>query len=221
MSLPTLTVHLRSVSGRRVKKLRAQGLIPANVFGKDVASVSLQVDSKTFSKVASQVGESTLFYLQVAGEKQPRPVFIHEITPHPVSGHLLHVSFHQVNLKEKVTAPVKVVLVGEAPAQKDGIGVLVQHLHEVDIEALPADMPDRLEADISGLAAVDSAVYVKDLKIGPKLTVQIDPETIVAKIESLAKEEVVAKPVVSPEVPAEGEKPPAEPQLEENKKEEK
>lgn len=192
MSQLTLPTQLRTELGRKVRVLRRQGLIPASVFGKDVSSVNLQIDSKKFSSLYKQAGESTLIYLDVPKEKAPRPVLISETTYHPVSGELLHVSFHQVNLKEKVTAPVALELVGEPPAEKDKLGILVQQLDEIEIEALPADMPEHIDVDVSVLVAVDQAIYVKDLKLDSKLSVKSDLTAIVAKIEPLAAEEKVA-----------------------------
>lgn len=189
MTQHNLAVQPRQVLGRKVKKLRSQGIVPANVFGKKIPSVNLQLSSKDFLKKYSEVGESTLVYLKVEGEKADRPVMVSQITRDPVTGQILHVSFHQVDLKEKVTAPVSVKLTGEAPAEKDKLGILVQQLDEIEIEALPADLPDHIDVDVTGLAEVNQAIYVKDLKLSSKLTLKTEPDAIVAKIEPLAKEE--------------------------------
>ncbi len=203
MTQHKLTVQTRQLTGRKVKKLRNQGLIPAHVFGKKIPSLSLQLSAKDFQKKYSEVGDSTLLYLNIEGEKSDRPAMVSQVTRHPVTGHLLHISFHQVDLKQKVTAPVSVKLTGVAPAEKEKLGILVQQLDEIEIEALPADLPDHIDVDVSGLAEVNQAVYVKDLKLDSKLSPQTDPEAIIAKIEPLAKEEV--KEVTTPvaEIPAE------------------
>ncbi len=200
-----LKVQSRKVSGRKVKQLRTQGLVPANVFGKQVKSVSIQVPAKDFEKIYTIVGESSLVYLEVEGENEPRPVLVREVSHHPVTGLTLHVDFNQVSLKEKVTAPVQIKLVGESPAEQSKLGILVQQLDEVELEALPTDMPENIEVNIGGLAAVDDTVYVKDLNIDrTKVSITSDPDQIVVKIEALAKEEVVEAPVA-----AEGEAAPA------------
>jgi len=189
MSKHTLQAQPRELSGRKVKQLRSQGFVPANVFGKKVESLQIQVDAKVFSKIYTEVGESTLIYLQVAGEKQERPVLVREIAIHPTTSQYLHVSFHQVDLKEKVTAPVKVVLEGEAPAEKEKLGILVQQLDQVEIEALPTEMPENITLDISGLSQVDDSITVADLRLSPNLSVQTDPDAVIVKIEALAAEE--------------------------------
>ncbi|KKU74320.1 MAG: 50S ribosomal protein L25, partial [Candidatus Amesbacteria bacterium GW2011_GWB1_47_26] len=187
-----LKAEPRKITGRKVKSLRSQGLIPANVFGKDVKSQSLQVKASDFSKLYKEVGESTLIYLD------DRPVMVHEVAVHPVTDKILHVDFHQVNLKEKTTAEVAIKLTGEAPAEKEKQGILVQQLHELEIEALPADMPESIEVSIASLAADGDAIYIKDISVSSKLTIKTDPESIVVKIEPLAKEEPKEEVPVTP-----------------------
>lgn len=198
MTKHTLQAKPRKIIGRKVKTLRASGIAPANIFGSDVKSVSIQVLAPEFSKLYKQVGESTLVYLQIEGEKEPRPVMVHEVHKNPVSGQIQHVDFHQVNLKEKVVANVPLVIVGESLAQKDGLGILVQPTSELEIEALPTEMPQNIEVDVSKLSAVNESVAAKDVKLSSGLTLRSDPEAIVAKIEPLAAEEPKEVPVETP-----------------------
>lgn len=191
MSKHTLNAQKRIVYGRKVKAIRSQGLVSASVYGKKTPTLSLQLSAKDFLKLFTQVGESTLIYLNVESEKEPRPVLVSETTYHPVTQSLINVSFHQVDLKEKVTAPVSIVMAGESPAVKDKLGILVQQLDEVEIEALPTDMPEHITIDLSSLLEVNSQITIADLKLNSsKLSVKSDPETIIVKIEALAKEEV-------------------------------
>lgn len=205
MTKHTLKAQPRQVVGHQVKQLRHQGWVPANVFGKDTPSVNVQIEEKSLLHLLKEAGESSLVYLQVAGDKADRPVMIAELRRDPVTERLLHVSLHQVNLKEKVTTAVPVKLIGEAPAERDKQGILVQLLDEIEIEALPADMPEAAEANVAGLVAVNDAVYVKDIQVAAQLTVKSDSEAIVAKIEPLAAEEPKEVPsAVEGEVTAEG-----------------
>lgn len=197
----TLSVEPRKIIGRKVKQLRRDGFVPANVFGKHAESINVQVPVKDFARTYQEVGESTLLYLSVSGEKEARPVLVREVTRNPVTGETLHVDFNQVSLKEKVTAPVKIVLVGEAPAEKDKLGILVQQLDEVELEALPTEMPENVEVSIEKLAAVDDAIMVRDLGFDEgKITIKTDPESIIVKIEPLPAEEPVEAPAVEGEV---------------------
>ena len=118
----TLKVEPRKITGRKIKSLRTQGFIPANVFGKDLKSLSLQIKTVDFTKLYKEVGESTLIYLTVEGEKENRPVMVHDVALHPVTDQILHVDFHQVNLKEKTTAPVVIKLIGRLRLKKRNRG---------------------------------------------------------------------------------------------------
>lgn len=210
MTKHTLSVQARTITGRAVKKLRAQGLVPANIFGKKITSLPVQFVAKEFDLLRRQVGESTLLYLQVAGDKDEHPVLIREIVFHPMTSRILHVSFNQVNLKERVTAPVPVALAGESPAEKEKLGILVQLLNEVEIESLPTDMPEGLQADVSGLTEVGASLTVADLSVDTsRITIKTAPGEILVRIEPLAAEEKVEAPPApvegaAPAAPAEG-----------------
>src|SRR3989344_2491156 len=168
----------RTVTGRKVKILRKSGIVPANIFGKNIKSTAIQLEVKPFSKFLKEVGESTLLYLDLKGESDPRPVLLTEKKKHPVTGDLQHLSFLQVDLKQKVTASVPVLLVGESPAVKEKLGILVQQLDKIDVEALPTDIPENIQLDISGLTEVNSSLKVKDVDLSSKLVLRSDPEAI-------------------------------------------
>ena len=199
-----LTAQKREVTGRKVKKLRREGILPANLFGKGIKSQSLQLNFKEFLKIFEKVGETGLIDLAINGG-EARPVLVSNVQIEPVSDQPLHVDFHQVNLEEKVTVAVPIQLVGEAPAVIQDEGVLVQPLAEVEVEALPTDLPDHLEADISSLDKIDAAVRVADLKVPKGVAVKTTQEEVVAIINPRAKEEEGA-PVAEEAAVAEGEK---------------
>src|SRR4030042_6894198 len=208
MNKINLDAQVRKITGRKTKKLRLEGLLPANVFGKKVASLALQLKLTDFKKAFNEAGETALLNLKIAGEKgkiEERPVLISNVQKNPVSDEVIHVDFHQVDLKEKVTAPIPVEITGEAPAEKQGVGTVVHYLNEIEVEALPTDLPERFVVDISNLAEVDQAIYVKDLEYDKKkVEIKIDLETILVKVEPPQKEEVIAPTPVEGEVPAEG-----------------
>lgn len=200
MTKITLKSEKRSVFGRKVKNLRLGGLIPANVFGKNIDSEAVTVDAKEFEQVFKAAGETQI--IDLSG----RPVLVSNITYDPVTENYLHVDFRQVDLKEKISAQVPVETEGESPAEKQSLGTVVQQIDELEVEALPADLPEKIVVDISGLAEVDQAIYVKDLKVSDKVEVLTDNESIVVKVEPPQKEEEpVVAPVAEGEAPAEGE----------------
>lgn len=195
MATKKLKAEKRKVTGRKVKKLREQGKLPANIFGKDVKSVSIEVDNKEFKDVFKEAGETGI--IEIALGKETRPVLIHNVQTDPITGDDVHVDFHQVNLKEKVSAAVPIETTGEAPAEKQGLGTAVQYLDEVEVEALPMDLPEVFEVDLSGLEKVDQAIFVKDLPVDKsKVEIKQEPEEMVVKVEPLREEE--EEPVAPP-----------------------
>lgn len=201
MDTKTLKAEARKITGRKVKNLRKEGILPGNVYGKKVKSASVQVSLKDFEKIYKEVGETGLVELEVGKEK--RPVLVHNLQLNPVTDAPVHVDFLQVDLKEKVTAGVPVELIGESPAEKQGLGTVVQQLTEIEVEALPADLPEKFEIDKGMLTEVDQVIKVVDLKVDKsKVEVKTDAESIVVKVEPPQKIEEVAPPA-----PAEGEVP--------------
>ncbi len=185
----------RKIFGRKVKQLRRTGLIPANVFGPKTKSKALTLDRTEFLKVFRQAGETSLVQLVVEGEKTSRPVLISNLHIHPVTDEVLHVDLHQVDLKAKTTANIPIEIVGESPAVKAG-GVVVTLLKEVEVEALPTDLPEKIEVDISQLKEIGSSILVKDLSIDhTKVELKADPEEqVVAVQEQQAEEESATEP---------------------------
>jgi large subunit ribosomal protein L25 len=204
MNKLTLKAEVRKISGRKVKNLRKEGILPGNISGKKIKSEAVQVVFKDFDKVYKEAGETGLVTLEIG--KEEKPVLIHNLQVNPVSDVPVHVDFLQVDLKEKVEADVPVELTGESPAEKQALGTVVQYINEIKVEALPMDLPEKFEVDTSELSEVDQAIYVKDLKVDrAKVDIKTGPDEIVVKVEPPQKEEVVAPPApVEGEVPAEG-----------------
>lgn len=203
MDIQKLKVTDRKITGRKVKTLRAEGLLPANLFGKDIKSKSITVDRKGFQDVFKKVGETGLVELQM--DKGKATVLVSNVQLHPVEDTVMHVDFRQVNLKEKIVASVPVEVVGESPAEKQGLGTMVQMINDLEIEALPADLPEKIDVNVGKLEEVDATILVKDLKVDTKkVTIVDDPEGIVVKIEGIQEEkepEVVAEVAEGPEAP--------------------
>lgn len=193
-----LTVEERKLVGKKVKKLRAEGLIPANVFGKDIKSESIQLPGKEFQKILSEAGETALIDVKV-GDKV-FTTLIHRVQREPRHDSIIHVDFHKVNLKEKITAAVPVVLKGEAPITKSGEGLLLQTLNEVEVECLPTDIPQHIVVDAGKLTEVGQTVHVKNLKVDKdKVEIKNDPEEVVVSVQTAEMKEVVEETPVSPE----------------------
>lgn len=209
MDAKTLTAEPRKVVGRKVKKIRLAGAVPANIFGKRIKSEAIQVAAKDFEKIYKEAGETGLIELKVG--VKTHPVLVANLQRHPVTDIPIHVDFRQVDLKEKVVAKVPVEMVGEAPAERSGIGTAVLYINEIEVEALPTDLPEKFIVDVGSLAEVDQAILVKDLKVDrAKVALKVEEEGILVKVEPPQKEEVAPPPAPAEgEVPAAGEAAPA------------
>lgn len=173
----------RTLLGKKVKQLRNAGQLPAHVFGKGVEGEVISIDGKTFLKVFSQAGETGLIDLKIGAEKI-RPVLIREVQYNPVTGQPTHIDFYQVNLSQKVTVPVQIELIGEEPEKVHlGEAIVLQTLNEVQVEALPTDLIEKLEVDISKLKEIDDTITLGQLNYDrDKITLLAEPEEVVVKL---------------------------------------
>ncbi|EKD84571.1 MAG: hypothetical protein ACD_38C00194G0003, partial [uncultured bacterium] len=179
----SLQAEERIILGKKVKKLRESGKLPAHVFGKGLESEHVSVDGKTFLQTFAEAGETGLIDLKIGTEKV-RPVMVREVQYDPVSGDPVHIDFYQVNLAQKVKVPVPLEMIGEQPESvKLGETIVLQTLNEVEVEALPTDLIEKIEVDITSLQNIDDAITVGQLKFDrSKLTVQAADEEIVVKL---------------------------------------
>lgn len=220
MKRPTLKADKRELLGKKVKQLRRDGFLPANIYGKDMPSLAIQVKTSDFIEIRKEAGETGVINVEVDGTKYPS--LMKNIQMNYNIQAPLHVDFHKVNLKEKIKAVVPIVLNGEAPAVVDKLGMLLQTLSDVEVEALPDNLPENVELSIEGLTELGASITVGDIKAPEDVVILTDAGQVVAKIA-----EIVVEPEPEPEV-AEGEegaeaaagKEKAEGESEEGKKEE-
>ncbi len=193
-----IEVEPRKVTGKKVKKLRSEGLIPANIFGKDIKSISVQVNLKEFQKAFKEAGETALVDVKAGAETFPS--LIHNLQRDPRHDTVIHVDFHKVNLKEKITASVPVLLEGEAPIAKSGEGLILQTLNEVEVECLPTDIPQHIIVNAEKLTEVGQTVHVKELKVDKdKVEITNDPEEVVVSVQTAEMKEEEPESEVTPE----------------------
>jgi len=197
-----LKAQTREEVGKKLESLRKKGIIPAVVYGSGHKPVSVQVDYDEFRKVFEQAGESTLIKLKIGNEA--KNVLIHEVAKDPVEDEFIHVDFYHVRMDKVIKAGVPLVFEGEAPAVKTLEGVLVKNITEIEVEALPKDLPREIKVDISGLDSFDKHVRIKDLALPLGVKIELDPEETIVSVMPPRKEEEI-KPVE--EVPAEAVEP--------------
>lgn len=197
-----ITAQKREIFGKKVKTLRKEGFIPAELYGGDQENAHLTIPGKDFLAVYNKAGESTLIDVIINGKKTP--ALIQEVVLDPISQKIAHVDFHAVNLTEKIEAEVALEFINESPAVKIG-GVLVKSMKEVGVEALPSDLPSSIKVDLSKLENLHDCIYVKDLKVGDKVEILVEPETVIATVIEPAKEEEAAPTINVEDIKTEGE----------------
>lgn len=203
-----LKAEKRTIEGKKVKQLRKLKFLPANIYGKEIKSLAVQVSMADFVTVYNEAGETGIIEVTVKGEKAPRNVLIHNLHIHPVTSQFLHADLHQVAMKEVIRVEIPITLTGEAPALTKHVGILIQLLDTVEVEALPANLPEEIQVDLSSLAEVGDEVKLTDIKITGDFKIVEDLQRSIVRINPHEKEVEAPKPVV--EAPAEGEEKPSE-----------
>jgi len=183
-----IKVEKRNVTGKQVSKLRRQGILPGVVYGHKVDSYPIQMETHATTLLMKKITPTTLVTLDLDG-KQTR-VIVRDRTYDVVTGALLHLDFLALSMTEKLRANVAIELVGEAPVLDEEPNTLINHvLNELEIEALPDDMLERVTVDISGIATSDDIISVGDLNLGDKITVLTPAEEVIVSVSYVAEEE--------------------------------
>ena len=170
----TLALENRTVTGKKVNRLRRAGMMPATVYGKGVGPFTVQVNARAFSDVLRHAGRTTLVELQIPGQPA-QSAFVHVLQRHPVSRAILHADFLVVDLRTEITVAVPIHIIGESPLVERGDAILNQPLTTLSVRALPTDLPANIEVDISGLDSMDKAIHVRDIPALEKGTI-VTPE---------------------------------------------
>jgi large subunit ribosomal protein L25 len=205
MSQPTLMADPRSVVGKKVKRLRAGGLVPGVIYGPGLEeTVQVSVDEKTFTKFYYAHGHSTLLKLTCDG--QNHQVLIRDVQLDPVKKNPLHVDFFAPNLKKEINAAVPLALHGEV----DGPGIFTHLISEVQVHGLPGDIPPRLVVDLSALKEEGDTIRVGDLEVPENVSIVTHAEEVIAMlaaqpVEPVEEEEEAAEEAEGEEAAAEGE----------------
>jgi large subunit ribosomal protein L25 len=203
-----INVQKREVIGKQVKQLRRQGILPGVVYGHKVDSYPVQMDTHSTYLLLRKITPTTLITLDLDGKKTK--VMIRERKFDVVTGDLLHLDFLAVSMTEKMRASVAIELVGDAPVLDEVPGSLLNHmLDSLDIEALPADLPERISVDVSGLLSAEDSITVADLKLGDKIDIHTPAEEVIVSVSFVAAAEEVSEleeGAAEPEVMEKGKK---------------
>lgn len=185
----SLDLQARSHTGKKVNRLRRDGIIPVHIYGRGIDSRSLQCDQKTLLPVLRKAGANTAISVSVPGEEAEYLAFVREIQFGPIKGDLLHVDFMHVSASERVTVSVPLVLVGAAPAARQaGISVL-QVFRDLQVTALPLDMPSELTVDLSVLESLENVIRIGDLALPENVSIAGELEDTLVRLELVREEE--------------------------------
>ena len=188
MSSHDLNVVVREEKGKSVsRRLRYAGRLPAVVYGRNEEPVKLSIDAKEFRDLLAHHGSHGLFSLNTE-DGSKTPAIIKALQRHPFKNNVQTVDFLRVSLSEKVNAVVPIVLEGDAVGVKVDGGILVQSMHEIEISALPQDLPEAIHADISHLEFNGAPLLIKDIKLPAGITAISDGEEDVAVVNAPAVE---------------------------------
>jgi len=220
----SLSAKIRKETGRKVKNLRQRDILPAVLYGPKIKKTqSLELAYKAFEKVYKTAGEGSLISLEidelrssspfanarvieggdpegkplvVYGAGKKIPVLIHEIQKNPLTGKISHVDFYQPSLEEKTVVKIPIVLEGISPAVKESGGTLVKYISEVDVKALPQNLPKEIKINVENLNTFEDNILIKDLKLPEGVEILRNSNDIVASVLPPEKvEEELEKPI--------------------------
>lgn len=184
----------RKEKGKKVEGLRKQGKIPAVLYGPAIENVSLEIDLKDFEKVYKEAGENSLIELSVDSKKFM--VLIHDLKIDCLSQTPLHIDFYQPKLDEEIVSEIPLVFEGESLAVKDLGATLVKNIHELEVKALPQNLPHEIKVNIDKLKTFEDTIIVGDLNIPENIKVLKDLNEIIALVAQPQKiEEELEKPI--------------------------
>lgn len=196
MATIELAADKREVLGKKVRFLRREGLIPANLYGKAKESVALQMQMKDFQQALAIGGRNAVMEVKVNGEKNARTAVVRGLQRDPRTDQLLHVDFYEVDVTQTITAEIPIKLTGESPAARGSDAMISQSLTTIEVAGLPTDLPRSIEVDLSILLEIDQEVRVKDLSVSPNISVLTGEDRLVVKVARgriAVEEEVVVE----------------------------
>lgn len=202
---------LKREATEKTDEVRASGLIPAVFYGPKEPAQSIKIVYNEFEKALKEAGESTVVVLELDGEEHE--TLIHDVSYHPVRGTINHIDFYVIEKGKKVQVPVPLEFIGVAPAEKSLGGTLVKVMYEIEIEAMPKDLPHEITVDISSLVDFESQIHASDIVLPAGVVLITEPEEVIALVQEPNEEveaPVEAVDIASIEVEKKGKKEEAE-----------
>ena len=182
MDVLKLRLSARTVTGKKVKRLRRGGVVPVHVYGAGIEPLPLQIEAQVLRRTLPRVGTNIPLSVEIEGREGANTCFVRDVQRHPVTEDVLHVDFMRVDVTRRIHADVPIVLVGEAPAVRRLGGTLLQPLQSLPVESLPMKIPAAIRMDISILEDFDQAIHVGDVPVDPDVTILADPDVLIARV---------------------------------------
>ena len=188
MEKVVLKASKRSVTGKQVGALRRAGKLPAVLYGHKIESTPITLDAHETTLLLSRLTSSSLVTVSLDGKEYP--TLVRERQRHPVKSFLIHLDFQALSLTEKTYASVGIELTGEAPAVKNYDAVIVTGVTELEVEALPQDLPERVVVDISVLAEPGDSIHVRDIHLPGLVEILTNPDEVIVSATAAKVEEI-------------------------------
>jgi large subunit ribosomal protein L25 len=196
----TIKARIRSILEKKTEDLRKEGKLPAVLYGPGLKeNLNLEMDAKEFIRVFQETGRSSFLQLEVEKESNAKPltflVLVHDIQKDPLSLSLSHVDFYQPSSTKEIKVKIPLSFEGEAGAIKNLGGTLVKNIQEIQVQALPQNLPHEIVVNLDPLDELGKTILVRDLRLPPGVKILKNPEEIVVQVmESEKIEEELEKP---------------------------
>lgn len=201
----------RTVTGKKVRRLREAGWVPAILYGASIESRPLQIEETEAEEIITEAGTSQLIDIQIDGTDEPVMALVRDLQRDPIRRNLLHIDLYQVDMGQRITVEVPLVLVGDSPPVKNQEGVLIQTKETIEVECLPIDLIEAIEVDLNTLTEIGQQITVADLAVPATSEILSDPNEMVVRVShadeglELEEEEVEEVLEIEPELVAEAE----------------
>ncbi len=182
----------------KAKKTRAEGFIPAVLYGTGGDVQGLKIVQRDFIRLYSHIGEANLIDLAIDG-KEGIKVLIKDAQKDPVRDSIIHIDFYRVDMKKRIEVEIPLNFIGEAKAVKELGGTLVKNMESIDVKCLPGDLIEKIDIDLSALITFDDYVRVKDVNLSSDLEVINHPEDVIAHVMAATVEKEEEKPAETAE----------------------
>jgi len=184
-----LCVEERTVTGKKVQRLRTEGLVPAVLYGRETAPINIQCPRGELARVVKGAGATSLITLQIGDGGEKRPALVRDVQYDVIRLTIEHIDFYQVVMTDKITTQIGIVLVGNAPVEERGEGTILQDLTTIEVECLPGDLIPHIELDLGLLSELGDTITIRAVQVPASITILESEDELIAHTQALGREE--------------------------------